>query len=228
MATVGDILAFELYGTVSDSRFINTFQMIVQSISGVSGQTPFDPTAQADLETMAFELLIEDMQPWCKANVIWEGLNGRNLFNPAELLEMAFSPTYAGANAGAASPDFISPVIYSTRKIYGMHGGRKMLPPVVEEVVTGNDIVGGLVTSLNVMVGKWNSLTWEVTNGEGTVFELAPVVVKRVKEETGNPKRPYTYSLPSSKVTAVYYLADNWAVKPQISTMNSRKQGRGE
>lgn len=227
MPALNDIYTFELHGTVSDSVFMNTFQFLLADYEPSPGANVFDAVGAAALATVAYELLIEDLIPWCKANVIWLGLNGRNLFNAAELLEYTFPVPYVGENAGAASPDFISPVLYSTRKVYGMHGGRKMLPPVAEELITGNDIVGGLVTSLATMANKWNTVSYQTTDAAGSLYTWAPVVVKRVKEETGNPRRPYTYRLPDVKVTAQYYLADNWAAKAQISTMNSRKQGRG-
>jgi hypothetical protein len=222
----GDIIEIVSRGTVSNQVMLNVYHLRATDVIVPGGDDVFKPEVLTELLNLNREWLIEDMQPWATTQTVWHGIDVRNLFNPAELASADYPTALTGWNVGEIPSSFVNPVIYSTRKLYGMHGGRKALSPVSEAVSGNNVIQGGLVASLGVMVGKWNA-GWTVEAVGGVSMELKSVVVKRIPVPTGKPKRPFDYRLPTNQGEAVYYIANNWAAKTFLGSQNSRKAGRG-
>lgn len=222
----GDILEIVSRGSVSGNSVLNVYHMRVTDVDVAVGGDPLGPAQMTALLNINYELLIEDMLAWCNNSVKWHGIDVRNLFNVNEVNSLDYATDYTGSAVGDATANFVAARITSTRKIYGMHGGRKSLPPVTEASVQSNSLTGGLIASLGVMVTKWNTINYTVDE-VGAAYTLKPVIVKRLKVATGNPKRPYNYPLPTSQAEATYYVADNWKVESLVGSANSRKVGQG-
>lgn len=219
---IGDILDFFLRFDVDGDPCGNAWQMIVRPDDFFEGSDPFTTAGMDAIESMINELLIEDMIPWVTSAIVWTGFDVRNLFNPLEAASRIFSTPYVGTNASERIASFVSPVIISPRKIVGMHGGRKALPPSTEAVTVNGNVTGGLATALATMASKWNLPGWLIEAGD-IEYTLAPVVVKRVKTEEQVTITKKTYALPTSAIAATYYLADNWSARTNLGSQNTRK-----
>lgn len=226
MATVGDIFEIVSRGSTGGGAMLNVYHLRLLEINGSFGTGFLSPATMEALLTLNYELLIEDQLAWAPTDVRWHGIDVRNLFNVAEVNSADYETDYVGTNVGHYSASFVNPRITSTRKVYGMHGGRKALAPMSEAVTGANGIGGGLITSLGVMVAKWNAPDQVIEpNLDTVVFQI--VVVKRIREGAGTPLDPYTYRLPENQGEATYYVADNWKVESLLGSQNSRKVGRG-
>lgn len=219
---IGDILDFYLRWEVDGEPCGNAWQMVVLADDFGGTGDPFTIDNMNALELMVHELLIEDMIPWVTSAVIWSGFDVRNLFNPLEVAARVFADPYVGTNASERIASFVTPVIISPRKIVGMHGGRKALPPSTEAVTVNGNVTGGLATALAAIAGKWNLPGWLIQGGPMD-YTLAPVIVKRVKTEEEVTITKKTYALPTTAIAATYYLADNWGARTNLGSQNTRK-----
>lgn len=222
----GDIIEIVSRGEIGVDDMLNVYHLRATDVVVPGGDNVFKDEIMDALLVLNFEWLIEDMQPWAPPEVRWHGIDVRNLFNPAELGSKNYASDYVGGNATQLNAQFVNPKISSTRKIRGMHGGRKALAPASEAVSGNNSVSGGLLTSLGVMASKWNN-GYTIDAVAGVSMELTSVIVKRVRTSKVVEKTEYTYELPTSQAQATYYIADNWKADLFLGSQNSRKPGRG-
>jgi len=223
----GDVIQVTLKGKAYEQDCLNVLHLFCQVVGPDEVPDPFDSDGIDNLSVVIYELLIEDLIPWVPPAVEWQSFDVYNLFNDTEMNSYAWDPIIPGTNAAEANASFVNPVIRSPTRIRGMHGGRKSLPPVSEAVSGHNEIVGGLVTSLNLMCDKFNlSGGYNITCLEG-MYNVRPYVVRRIKEVDPEDPDHVTYRLPTTQAEREGYIAQNWQVRSTLGTTNTRKPGRG-
>lgn len=157
----------------------------------------------------------------------WEimSVSTRNLFNQSEIANVLIGGIFPGtstvANAGTFpayhfSTDRPNGAIRRGHKFFGgIPGGVSVDGILVPTIVTAlSDVEEALGTSLVVQSGEVDAT-------------FLPVVVKRVKEQPDETHDDVWYRLPENSLEALWFTADNWTLDTRLTTMNSRKLGRG-
>lgn len=161
----------------------------------------------------------------------WFNVKAVNLFDAADLYEEGIDVdgTRSPGSSAADEPSFLALGVLLRRGNARVRNGYKYFGGLVEaDVSNGVWIVGGAVEA-NLEAALIANLN------PGSVDIFRPVIVKRVRTTVntinsfGQTVSHYAYSLPASQAE----MDDNWAsvvqasVNEQVTTMRSRKVGRG-
>lgn len=151
------------------------------------------------------------------------GFNGVSVYNhndDADFQEDTFA-LEPGDWAGATMPPMNATGFSTPRKRLGMRPGQKRFlgAPI-------NAVSNGVFTNASFLTAADTcavGLSSPITDG-GTGSVWYPIIVKRVNVGTSlNPD----YRVPVTITTSDYYEADDWSLKVNVTTQNSRKFGVG-
>lgn len=219
----GDIFELQLVGAIDGQTTRNTFHFRMED--AVSFDASVDPALFPDLMDSIANLFADDLVTAFNAPLssafAWVGYQAFNLFSLEEFAKGAFSPVKAGTGTGTAMAPFVCYAFAQGTKRRDMRGGAKRFAGVREESVGSAGVIDPTqLTSLNNVATELGETRANTNLGVWTI-QYRPVIVKR----TGSPLNG---GLPTTQTDAVWYYADNWEVKPIVSTQNTRKRGRGE
>jgi len=217
VAVLGDILQITLRGEQQAQLTNNVFFYRVASAF-----------ASPDLELLGeeFEQLwfsVDDTMLRCEAFAAamdWTGYRIINLFNELDLVDVTFSSPYHGGTSGELMPPMVAIAYQSEQVRRDIRRGQKRFAGLVEAVANGG-----------VIEAAFNADLTAIASGLGqtlvtTDADYSPVVVQRVRE-VDPVTDVVTYRLPTSQGEAEYFVADAWTYKPNLTTQNTRKIGRG-
>lgn len=154
------------------------------------------------------------------------GLRLENIFN-GDLLEIAYATPLPGTQAtgttiAEATPSYTAMVFSLKRQNTRVRNGRKSIAGLPEGFISGNNIVSATTALANIAAAMGSQLV-----AAGGLDAWTPAIVGRVPYTTveGNP----AYRLPTSQAEMDdnFSLVDNVSSSTVISTMNTRKPGRG-
>jgi len=169
--------------------------------------------------------VVDDILPIQHQLLTHTALKAENIFS-GDLLELPYATPRAGTRASAtsidnATPSYVAAVFSFKRQNSRVRNGRKSIGGLYEGDVSGNSI-SSLATALNTAAG---AMEQDLFPGGVDLFH--PAIIGRVPYTTpgGNP----AFRLPVSQVE----MDDNFSLVDQVqasyvvSTMNTRKVGRG-
>lgn len=153
------------------------------------------------------------------------GVRGANLYSETAFGEYYDPTPLAGSISTDPMPPFVAVRLRSPSKRKGMRASSKFLPGIVESLITG----GSVITAANVaafqnFADEFGSQQF-VAPGSSFTLNLTPVCVQRIFEGVVNGKR--RYRMPTNAGETVTYLTDSYVALNTVTTMNSRKLGRG-
>lgn len=215
MGAAGDILQLTNFSTYKEQMCLNVFHYRLE-----------DVPAAGFLEGLATEFNA-DVLPTIKAiqssqvhHIFQQVIN---LFNPLELFEWPLNEfgTWAGSTSDTGLPPFMANAFKLVRSNLTVRNGRKHFAGVDEAMSTGGAASAGLVALVDDVEA---ALAQELV--AGAVDHFKPVIVKRVPYVTAEGND--SFRLPESQIE----MGANWSYVAYadyrgISTMNSRKVGRG-
>ena len=225
--TLNDILMFIVFGTYAGQRWENAYFYRVTLMGGSFVEGDFPSLVQGWLD----EYLTVIFNP--QANLFSTGLSvvgarGENLFNVGGIGAYSLVNPIFGLNGTESAPPQQA-YGWSTPSLKrGMNSGQRRMAGCVTEHVEGYGYLSpAAAVALNNMgaaMGEDMNITYGVNDSE---VQIRPVIVKRVRTGAGTDEDPYEYRLPRQASEGVTYRANNWTVRPYVTTQNSRKYGRG-
>ena len=226
--TLNDILMFVVFGTYAGQRWENTYFYRVTLMGGSFVEGDFPSLVQGWLDQY-LTVIFNPTAHLFSTGLSVQGARGENLFNVGGIGAYSLvSPIFGTAGQEPAPPEqafgWTTP---SLRR--GMNAGQRRMPGcTTEHVVDYGYLAPAAVTELNNMgaaMGEDLDITYGVNDSE---VQIRPVIVKRFRTGAGTDTDPYEYRLPRQASEGVTYRANNWTVKPYVTTQNSRKYGRGQ
>lgn len=166
--------------------------------------------------------LYEDVQ---HQFVLYEQLVARNIFNTDEFILTPLDPSAGQGTTSDPTPSFVAANIKLTRGNSSVRNGRKSIAGAMEGQMVQQQWDTSYLSALQALADGLAA-----TLNPGLIDLFAPVIVGRVKEPIPDTEpQQYTYRLPETQIE----MGDNWALivsalaSPDVSTMNSRKKGKG-
>lgn len=157
----------------------------------------------------------------------WEimSIGVRNLFNEAEIYNSFIGGIFPGTSTVANASSFPAYHFSTSRPNGAIRRGHKFFGGLPGGVSVDGILVPTVVTALSRMEDDLGA-SIVVSSGEVDATFL-PVVVKRVREEPDATHPDVWYRLPENALEALWFTADDWTLDTRLTTMNSRKLGRG-
>ena len=157
----------------------------------------------------------------------WEimSVSARNLFNPAEIYDTLIGNVFPGTSTVANAGTFQAYRFSTDRPNGTIRRGQKYFGGLPGGVSVDGVLVPTVTTALEDLTEALGA-TVEVVNGE-IEADFLPVVVKRIVMPPDEDHDKTWYRLPENSIEATWFTADNWTLSTLLTTMNSRKIGRG-
>lgn len=214
----GDIIQLSLVGSFLDEQFQNVHFYRLDD----EGTINYLEGLCTEFESTVLPLYADVMSDGAS----YVELRAINIFSLDEHIESPLTPATGAISAGGDDlASFVSASIKLVRGNARVRHGRKSIAGMVEVSAQEQEWDSGFVASLQLLAdGLAQTLI------AGLVDNFKPVIVGRVKTAVlGTVPLQYTYRLPTSQAE----MDDEWAyvtsavASPVITTMNSRKRGRG-
>lgn len=157
----------------------------------------------------------------------WEimSIGVRNLFNEAEIGGALIGGVKPGTQTGVNAASFTAYHFRTDRPNGAIRRGHKYFGGVPGGISVDGILVPTVVTALGVLeTGLGTDLLVDIGESQA---QFRPCVVKRIKEDPDETHADYWYRLPENATEALFFLADDWTLDDRLTTMNSRKLGRG-
>lgn len=149
----------------------------------------------------------------------------RNLFNESEIANNLIGGIFPGTSTVANAGSFPAYHLSTDRPNGAIRRGHKFFGGIPGGVSVDGILVATVVTALEaVEAALGTSVIVDVGEVQATFL---PVVVKRVVEQPDETHANVWYRLPEDLSEATWFTADNWTLDTRLTTMNSRKLGRG-
>lgn len=149
-----------------------------------------------------------------------------NLYSVTDFYEVPYPTPQEGNATGSLISPFVTYPLTTNRVRTDIDRGRKLIGGVAEEFVnSGGVIAAGMIALLTDLCALMSdTLTYD---DEGNTLSFVPCVVS--KQEYTAPSGKRAYRLYSTLAAQMEHVAQGvtWTTKPEISTANSRKRGRG-
>lgn len=224
-----------LYEVVLDQRFEG--QQVINRFNYIGAGTPAAVTMSfALISAMGFipdagvypAGLFSSIRDLQSADLSYVEVVAKDVYSFTDFYSLPY--TALGGNVSSASgnqPPFVAYSFSTTRVRSDIRRGQRRLAGLVEGSVDSY----GMLTSGNLALAgdlcDWMDqvLTYD---DEGTTLTFTPVIVS--KEEytpVGSTKKAYKYYPDYAEQSEHLAQGFEWFVKPQITTQNSRKVGRG-
>lgn len=150
-------------------------------------------------------------------------LDVKNLFDPTELFTILNGGTNLGAATGERMPPFVSYRFIHPRERSDMRQGQKFFPGVPETYGLDGTVNSTVIALMSELVTALGS---DILSDQGeSSVTFSPIILKRVFDPTLTTKSKYR--LPEDQSEVVRYFANTWTFVPELTTMNTRKKGRG-
>lgn len=157
----------------------------------------------------------------------WEimSLATRNLFNESEIADSLIGGIFPGTSTVANAGTFQAYHFATNRPNGAIRRGHKYFGGLPGGVSVDGILVPTVTAALAEMVTRLGaSIVVDVGEVDATFL---PVIVKRIREEPDAQHDNVWYRLPENSLEAVWFTADTWSLDDRLTTMNSRKLGRG-
>lgn len=149
----------------------------------------------------------------------------RNLFNESEIANALIGGIFPGTSTVANAGSFPAYHFSTDRPNGAIRRGHKYFGGIPGGVSVDGILVPTVVTALgDLATALGSSIVVDVGEVDATFL---PVVVKRIREEPDAQHDDVWYRLPENSTEALWFTADNWTLDDRLTTMNSRKLGRG-
>jgi len=155
--------------------------------------------------------------------VTFDSLAVFNLSNPIDFVITPLLSGNTGTQTGESLPSRCALRLFSPTKNRDIRQGSKRFGVLSEAWASGSLInhTSGVDDNIDALI---DALSANLT-GSGGAQVASPVIIKRIKGTSASGKPVYT--IPATATTSNSYIADNWQADEIISTVASRKLGRG-
>jgi len=157
----------------------------------------------------------------------WEvmGVSVRNLFDETEIYGALIGGIFPGTSTVANAGSFPAYHFVTDRPNGAIRRGHKFFGGIPGGVSVDGILVPTVVIALDAMETALGATLTVTIESEDADF--LPVIVKRIREEPDATHDDVWYRLPENLAEALWFTADNWTLDTRLTTMNSRKLGRG-
>lgn len=186
-----------------------------------------DPGSAGYLDGLLSEFQTVVLTPYANSQLTsftFVELVATNLFSGDEVVDVTPTPA-AGTRtpAGDSMATFIAAMIVLERQNGRVRNGRKFIYLPQESDVTSSVLASGMVTLLNSLA---TGMASQLNPGVADLY--TPAIIGRIPYTTSSGKVAYRLPVSQSEMGDKYSLVDSARLINRTTTMNSRKNWRGE
>lgn len=175
----------------------------------------------SEVEVALTELVLNFYRPLACADIYFEDVTYRNLFNPSEQGTIVMG--FGGTKAGDAFPAHDTLNVSLSHDEPAIRKGRKAVFGMSDDDAIGSLFTFSTISTATPLVSAMFAEPLRTIDNPAVTL-LRPVVVKRVAELINGVTR---YRLPTSVAEALVGFVYDVVIDVYVRTQNSRKIGRG-